>query len=139
MQVYIEFIYRHWELSLAFIGVIIAFIITESRRTPGNGISPQHAVDLMNHQHAVVIDLRSYETYQSGHVVGAISMPVDELDSKLKKFTKNHKKPIVLVCATGQVSQKSIAKFIEQGFTNTLYISGGLQAWSADGLPITGE
>jgi rhodanese-related sulfurtransferase len=139
MQVYIEFLYRHWELSLAFIAVIIAFIITESRRTPRNGITPQHAVDLMNHHHAIVIDLRSYETYQRGHIVGAISMPVDDLDSKLKKFTKSQRKPIILVCANGKVSEKSLAKFIEQGFTNTLYISGGLQEWFAESLPITGE
>ena len=120
MQVYIEFFYRHWELSLAFIGVSIALIITEVRRGAGNGVSPQHAVELMNHQHAQVIDLRAREAYQRGHILGAISMPGDDLDNSLIKFSKNQRKPIILVCANGQVSQKCCTKFIKQGFTKRI-------------------
>jgi rhodanese-related sulfurtransferase len=139
MHVYIEFLYRHWELSLAFIGVVAALIFTELRKTPGNSVSPQQAVDLMNHQHASIIDIRSYETYKTGHIVGAISMPISELSDKLKKFTKSTKKPVVVVCANGQTSQHAITKFTEHGFATVVYVAGGLQAWTTEGLPLIRE
>lgn len=46
----------------------------------------------------VVLDVRSAQSYSEGHIPGAISVPVDEVDLNVDRL-KTFKKPIVTYCA----------------------------------------
>ena len=37
-------------------------------------------------KHAVFVDVRSLDSYQAGHIPGALSIPVDDLESRLKEL-----------------------------------------------------
>lgn len=45
----------------------------------------------------VVVDVRSARSYNEGHIPGAISIPIDEVDLNAGRF-KSFKKPIVTYC-----------------------------------------
>lgn len=59
---------------------------------------------------AIIVDVRSKNEFQSGHVTGAINIPLDQLRSNSSKLDK--KKPIITCCASGMrsASGKSILK-----------------------------
>lgn len=61
-------------------------------------------------QGAVIVDVRSKNEYQGGHIRNAINIPLQEIGSQLAKIKKD--KPVILCCASGMRSSsaKSILK-----------------------------
>ncbi len=131
-----EFIARHWLLVAAFAIIIILLIIEEIRnKQGGNRLSPQGAIQLINHERAVVIDLRSKEAFNSGHIVNALHIPQAELASNLDKIRKYQDKPVILLGDTGQ-PLTLVTQLRKKGYTKVFTLAGGLQAWKTAGLPL---
>ena len=72
---------------------------------------------------AIILDVRSKEEFESGHVKGSINIPVDQLRGNLNKF-KNKSKPIITCCASGMRSASAKAFLISMGYTE-VYNGGG--------------
>ncbi|MCH9689669.1 MAG: rhodanese-like domain-containing protein [Gammaproteobacteria bacterium] len=128
------FITHHWSLSLALLGVLILVFINEhimQKQGPRN-LSPQAAVDAMNHEKAKVIDMRDIETFRKSHIVNAKNIPNATLD----KLEKQKNTPFILVCARGLQSSALAVKLQKQGFTTAMVLTGGITAWKAAGLPL---
>lgn len=64
---------------------------------------------------AQIVDVRTKEEYQGGHIKGSINIPVQNLQDGLSKLKKD--KPVITCCASGMrsASAKSILK--SHGFT----------------------
>lgn len=71
---------------------------------------------------AQIIDVRTNEEFQGGHIKGSINIPLQDLQSNFSKIKKD--KPIITCCASGMrsASAKSILK--SNGFTE-VYNGGG--------------
>ena len=135
MAKFIEFSLRHWQLVLAFIGLTIALIITESRRA-GKTISSASAVRLINQHNAVVLDLREHKEFTQGHITGAINIPFAAIKDRLAELTAYKDTPIILVCKIGQHSGTVGKQLNQAGFTQVCRLFSGMSGWQADGLPV---
>lgn len=137
MQDLSSFLQAHWHLSLAFFGVAFALFILEMLRlkTSAARITPLQLTQLVNHKHATIIDTRSADEYSKGHIAGAVSIPLSELKTNLKKIEKFKAKPLVLVCAKGQESLKLASQLKTQGY-HVHVLGGGIQSWISAELPI---
>ncbi len=102
---------------------------------PG-ALTPDAAVQLMNHEKAVVVDVCEPAEYASGHVVGAKNIPLGQLESKLASQVKNKAVPVILVCLSGARSNRAVAIAKKLGFEKALSLSGGMGAWRSANLPI---
>lgn len=89
---------------------------------------------------AKLIDVRSTAEYQSGHVPGALSLPMDSLNpSSLANAAGNeygHSKPIYLTCFQGPRAKQAAETLMSQGFKDVVLLEGGTDAWQKSGLPI---
>lgn len=133
----IDFLVAHWLLSLLFITLLLCYLGFEIFYSQNSKqISPIMAVDLLNHQQAVIIDIRSKEAYEQGHIINAINIPQEQLMAEPKKVQRYKNNPIILVCAVGKDSAKVIAKLSELNFSKVLQVSGGMQEWVASGFPL---
>jgi rhodanese-related sulfurtransferase len=134
----LDFFVEHWVLSALFLTLLGFYLTFEILYSHNNRqISSQLAVDLMNHQHAVVIDIRTKEAFEQGHIIDAVNIPHEQFMDNLKKIQKYAKKPVIIVCAVGKDSSKIVTKLIkEQDFTRVLQLSGGMHEWIASGFPI---
>ena len=74
---------------------------------------------------AVIIDVRSKGEFDSGHIDGAINIPVDQLSNNLNKL-KDKNKTIITCCASGMRSAAAKSMLKANGYTN-VYNGGG---WS---------
>nr|WP_208299945.1 rhodanese-like domain-containing protein [Aquabacterium sp. A08] len=101
-----------------------------------DGVSPTEAVQLMNREKAVVVDVCSPEEYAAGHVTAAKNVPLDELEAKLPGVVKNKGLPLVLVCASGIRSRRAVAVAKKLGYEKAYNLSGGMGAWRAANLPV---
>ena len=65
---------------------------------------------------AVILDVRTKGEFQSGHIKGAVNIPVDQLRSNLDKL-KDKNRPIITCCASGMRSASAKAVLISCGYT----------------------
>ena len=132
-QQIVQFILNHWELWLAFATLVILILINErlSQKKMPHSLTPAEAIAAMNHDHAVVIDLRSKEAFNQGHIIGSIRMDATDLQ-KLQKYKTT---PLLIVCERGIQSNALALKLRKQDFLNTMILRGGIDAWTAESLP----
>jgi phage shock protein E len=71
---------------------------------------------------AQIVDVRTREEYQSGHIKGSINMPLNNIGNQMNKLKKD--KPVITCCASGMRSgaAKNILK--SRGFSE-VYNGGG--------------
>ena len=131
-----DFVLANWMLiavALVSGGMLLMPMLTGGG---GAGLTPAAAVQLINREKAVVIDVCEPAEYQAGHVAGAKSIPLAELEAKLPGAVKNKATPLVLVCASGIRSGRAVAIAKKLGYENAQSLSGGLKSWREASLPI---
>ncbi|MBP9955005.1 MAG: rhodanese-like domain-containing protein [Ottowia sp.] len=131
-----DFVLANWMLiavALVSGGMLLMPMLTGGG---GAGLTPAAAVQLINREKAVVIDVCEPAEYQAGHVAGAKSIPLAELEAKLPGAVKNKATPLVLVCASGMRSGRAVAIARKLGYDNAQSLSGGLKSWREASLPI---
>ena len=133
-----HFIVNHWLLVTAFILAFIALIIVEARSKGmgGNRLSPQQATVLINQEEGVVVDIREADAFNSGHIVNAIHIPAMQLEQQLKRLEAFKKRPLIIVCATGQKSPWAMKVIKKHNFDRVYVLAGGMNAWTTAGIPV---
>ena len=136
MQEVIAFLSQNWPMSSALIIVFFLILLNEIQflRTKGKEVSPQAAVRLINHDNAIVIDLRDSESYKKSHIIDAIQASPEEFDKN--KMNKYKEKTLILVCDKGLKAAALATKLRGQGYKNPVVLSGGMTAWHTAQLPI---
>jgi rhodanese-related sulfurtransferase len=130
-----EFIVNHSWLWLALVLVLVLIYVNEllAQKKRAKEISPQVAVGLINHENAVVIDLRDQDAFRKGHIIDAIRASEEDFNQKKMDSYKN--KPLILVCPRGLQSTALATKLKQEGFEQATALSGGITAWQAADLP----
>ncbi|HTH62354.1 MAG TPA: rhodanese-like domain-containing protein [Paraburkholderia sp.] len=100
------------------------------------GVSTGEATQLINRHNAVIIDLRTADDFAKGHLPSARNLPFSELPAKIGQFAKNKSNPVLLVCQSGQQSQKAQRAVKDAGFAEVHVLNGGINAWQQAGMPV---
>ncbi|HML65386.1 MAG TPA: DsrE/DsrF/DrsH-like family protein [Dysgonomonas sp.] len=77
---------------------------------------------------AMIIDSRTKEEYDFGHIEGAINIPVDEIRSRLNEMPRDKK--IIVYCAVGLRGYIASRILMQSGYTNVYNLSGGYRTYS---------
>lgn len=138
MQHFFEFMVNNWLLFLALIVIVALLVMTTVRgRLLGfNEIKPAEAVQLMNRDEPLLLDVRDADEFKGGHVLGAVHIPADELDDRMSELEAWREKPVLIICRTGQRSAKAAAALKRQGFKQLHKLDGGMMAWQSAQLPV---
>ncbi len=100
-----------------------------------SGISANEAVQLINREKAVLVDVCEPAEYAAGHANGARSIPFGSLEGA-KELPSNKTLPIVLMCATGARSGRAVSLLQKAGHERVYSLAGGLRAWREANLPV---
>ncbi len=100
------------------------------------GLSTAGAVQLINRERAVVVDVSETEEFASGHVGGAKSVPVGQLEQRLTEVVKNKTLPLILVCPNGARANRALSVAKKLGYEKAQVLAGGLKAWKEANLPV---
>ena len=134
MALFLEFLTQQWILVAALLAVIIMLVLHEARKS-GPSLTPQQAINLINAQQGVFLDLRDAADYKQGHIVDALHIPAGKLADRMAELEKYRGKPIVLVCKMGQQSGAAGKQLKAQKFEQVYKMSGGMMEWSDLQLP----
>jgi rhodanese-related sulfurtransferase len=126
---------ENWQLLLVAItagGMLIWPLIKES----SGQLTPQAAVQLINRERAVMIDVSDAEEFATAHTKGSKNVPLKDLDVKLAAAAKNKDNPVIFVCPIGKRAATAAASAKKMGYTKAIALSGGLRAWTEANLPV---
>lgn len=74
------------------------------------------------------IDVREPSEYKSGHIPGAVNIPLGLLEFRIHEIKKNQ--PVVMVCLSGGRSSNACNFVTNQGFENVYNLTGGMSKWT---------
>ncbi|MDX6696123.1 MAG: hypothetical protein QOF02_3726 [Blastocatellia bacterium] len=106
--------------------------------TPDDGvrrISVEEARAALAQDRAVILDVRGTVEYELGHIKGARLLPLGEIARRAGELPRE--KLIVTYCACKHegLSGHAVQELQKQGIENASALTGGLDAWTAAGLP----
>ena len=131
----LKFLLENWFLVVAAVvsGGLLGWPVLRGGR--GGGVSPAEAVQLINREKAVLIDVSEPEEFAAGHAVGSRNIPLAQIEDS-KQLPKNKALPVVLVCARGQRASRAASTLLKLGYEKAQPLAGGLAAWREAGLPV---
>jgi rhodanese-related sulfurtransferase len=132
----VKFIIDNWMLMAVALasGSLLLWPVIQGATTLG--LSAAGAVQLINREKAVVIDVCEAEEFAAGHVGGAKNIPLNQLEAKLTSTVKNKSLPLILVCQTGARSGRAVDIVKKLGYEQAQSLGGGLKAWRMANLPV---
>jgi rhodanese-related sulfurtransferase len=95
-------------------------------------VSPKEAMKLIEQDNLIVIDVRTPEEYQSGHIPGAININVNDPSFQEKAKTIDSNKKILVYCRSGHRSTIASNQLKDLGFTKIYNLKGGIMAWEKE-------
>lgn len=92
-------------------------------------ISYMEAKEMIINDGAILVDVRSKEEYDDGHINGAILLPIDEIDEDTASDNFDSKDSnIIVYCRSGNRSSQAVTLLKNLGYTN-IYDLGAMSNW----------
>ena len=135
MDKFILFLIEHYYYSVPLL-VAIVLLIRSSAKKGGKKITAQDLINLTNQDKVKLIDLRSTADFDDGHITGSINIPYANPDDRVHEIKKYEGISLVLICETGSQSANAGEKLQNLGYKETLILSGGINNWRMDNLPL---
>jgi rhodanese-related sulfurtransferase len=132
----VNFIIENWYLILLALASGAMLLWPVLAGGGASGLSTADAVQLINRQKAVVVDVCGPEEYAEGHVSGAKNVPLAQLQERLPTVVKNKSVPIIMVCSRGARARRAAIMAKQIGYDNAQALAGGLGAWREANLPV---
>lgn len=132
----LKFIFDNWMLFAVALtsGSLLLWPVIQGATLAG--LDPAGAVQLINREKAVVVDVCEPAEFAAGHVGGAKNIPLADLENKLATAVKNKSLPLILVCQSGARSGRAVAIAKKLGYEQAQSLGGGMASWKAANLPI---
>lgn len=135
MEQFFEFVANHPLLVGAFVALLVLFIRNEANRG-GRSVTAQELVNMVNNDDAVVVDVRDAKEFLEGHIVGALNIPHQSIETRMSELNKYKTRPLVLTCKIGQHSGAAGTTLRKAGFENVTRLTGGITEWRNQNLPV---
>ena len=86
----------------------------------------------------IVVDVRGASEFdgETGHIRGALNIPLSELPNRFSELREYRARPIVVVCLTDKRSTQAIHLMQTEGFSAVLLLRGGMKGWQAAQHPV---
>jgi len=98
-------------------------------------ISPQQLERRLAQADApLLLDVRTPQEFQAGHIPGAINVPHEQVASRAAELASEH--GVAVYCMKGPRARLGEQALLASGATEVLHVEGGFSAWQAAGLPV---
>jgi rhodanese-related sulfurtransferase len=96
-------------------------------------LKPSHVAELLETGRAVLVDIREPDEFARRRVKGAVSRPLSTLGPHLGLEGDSQ---IIFACRSGMRTAAHCARLADLAGGEALILGGGLDGWSAEGLPV---
>ena len=124
-----------------------AEVLPKLQRHPGAGATPaapaayknlsvEEFARMVDDKKNVILDVRTPEEFQAGHIPGALNLDVSATDFEAKAALLDRSKIYLVHCASGVRSVRACDKLYHLDFPNLYNLPGGFRAWANAGKPV---
>ena len=135
-----EFAANHPFLVIAFV-TLLALVFFNELKIASNrhaSLTPAAAVQLMNNEDVIVLDVREpAETAVGGKIGKAIQIPSSSVAQRIDELEKHKSKTLLVYDKTGARSGIACKELGKHGFEKFYSLNGGLAAWQEAHLPLS--
>ena len=101
-----------------------------------SSVSPAQGTQMINHENALVLDVRESNEYSDGHIINSLHIPLSNLKTRISDLEKHKTQKVIVACRTGHRSSQACANLKKEGFEQIFNLSGGVMAWESASLPL---
>ena len=91
-------------------------------------LSAEEAYEMMASQEVVVVDVRTREEYDGGHIENAVLVPNESIGSEMPEALRDKEATLLIYCRSGRRSKDAAQKLLSLGYQN-VYDFGGVIDW----------
>ena len=124
-----------------------AEVLPKLQRHPGTGATPaataayknlsvEEFARMADYKQNVILDVRTPEEFQAGHIPGAVNLDVTASDFEAKAALLDRSKTYLVHCASGVRSARACDKLNHLDFPNLYNLPAGFRAWAKAGKPV---
>jgi len=138
MQQLLEFIGNHLDLFAALV-VVLLLLFGSTFINVIRGIKqvgPAEATQLINHDNAIVVDVREDKEFAEGHIINSLHIPMGNVQQRISELEKYKTTPVVVSCRSGARSNTVCGWLKKHGFEDVSNLKGGLMAWQSASMPV---
>lgn len=134
-----EFAGNHPYLVIAFVVLLALTFFNELKIATQRfaSLTPSAAVQLMNNEDVVLLDVREPSETADGKIAKAIQIPAGAVEKRVGELEKHKNKTLLVYCKTGARSGMACRELSKKGFDRVYSLNGGITAWQEAHLPIS--
>jgi rhodanese-related sulfurtransferase len=138
MDRYIDFVGNNPILFILLAAIVALIVWTEWRRLmrAHKEVSPVEAVQLINREDALVLDVRENNELKSGKINGAKHISLSVLRERVGELAQYRDRAVIVYCGTGVRSTRASDILRKNQFQKLYSLKGGLAAWQTANLPL---
>lgn len=126
--------------GLAAGSIMLAFFVSLPAWAADNPMAPAQLLERQHAGHApLVLDVRRADEYGSGHIAGAMNIPVEQLAARHGALGVPRDSDIVVYCQSGRRAAKAQALLQSMGYSHVRLLDGSIQGWQQQSLPLVRE
>ena len=99
-------------------------------------VSSSEAVEIINKEQPVILDVRTPGEYSRGHLQNAVLIPVQQLQGRLGDLAAYKDREILIYCASGNRSTVASKILIDNGFKQIVNLRYGIYDWAKKNYPV---
>ena len=116
-------------IIIAAVVLLVCNVIREKNMTDYITLTPKEAKEMMDLERGIfILDVRTKEEYETGHIPNAILLPYDTLERTAIENIPDKTSTILLYCRSGKRSAMAASTLSSMGYTN-VYDFGGIIEW----------
>ena len=123
-------------IAIIIVSLMLIHSLVGEKLRGYSSISPAEGTKMINHDDAVVLDVRENNEYSSGHIINSVHIPLSGLKTRISEIEKNKSKKVIVACRSGHRSSQACANLKKEGFEQVFNLSGGIMAWESANLPL---
>jgi phage shock protein E len=133
----LEFIANNIILFIALVVLVFLIINLETKSLFGKvqKLSCDELTKLLNNSKITLIDFRTVEEFNTGHIITAKNLSFDDIE----KIDTKSENLFVAYASTDSDALKAALKFSKLGIQQVFYLEGGIKSWVENNMPLTGE
>tara|TARA_B100000214_G_scaffold88456_1_gene60877 strand:+ start:274 stop:678 length:405 start_codon:yes stop_codon:yes gene_type:complete len=130
---FFDFLVSRWYLSLPLVVTLILWWMYESNKG-GKKIGPSEAVELINTDKAIFVDIRDREAFETGYIHGSINIQKDSFEQQEHLLKKD--KAVVVISENGLDAGSAGVALQKIGIDEVYLLRNGLISWQEESLPL---
>lgn len=123
--------------TLVTIILIISSVISVNAQTKKDINSKEVNLMLQKDKKLVVLDVRTPEEFNAGHIKGAINIDIKQPDALSKIDKLDHQAKYIVHCRTNHRSKIAVDHMVQSGFKTIYQMVDGMNGWNENKLPLT--